>query len=146
VRYLAEEGFAHVERRALTGNQDRGDIAGIPGVVIEAKNCARTELAQWVDEAAIEQANDGADYAAVWHHRRGKAHPADGFVTVTGAMFVRLLRSAGYGGPVEVAAEVTHLVRPGGGSMDCCGRTPFELPRTDRMTVDRIAATCTGGK
>jgi hypothetical protein len=96
-RLLAAEGFPHVERRALTGNQDRGDIAGIPGVVIEAKNCARTELAGWVDEAAIEQANDGADYSAVWHHRRGKASAADGFVTMSGATFVRLLRQAGYG-------------------------------------------------
>ncbi|WP_433368398.1 hypothetical protein ACQPZX_41485 [Actinoplanes sp. CA-142083] len=96
-RYLAEEGFPHVERRALTGNRDRGDIAGIPGVVIEAKNTQRDQLAAWVDEAAIEQANDNADYAAVWHHRRGKASAAEGFVTMTGAAFVRLLRAAGYG-------------------------------------------------
>lgn len=96
-RYLAEEGFPHVERRALTGNRDRGDIAGIPGVVIEAKNTQRAELAAWIDEAAIEQANDRADHSAVWHHRRGKACAADGFVTMTGATFVRLLRSAGYG-------------------------------------------------
>lgn len=98
-RLLAVEGFPHVERRALNGTQDRGDVAGIPGVVIEAKNCRQTQLAAWVDEAAIEQANDGADYSAVWHHRRGKASPADGFVTMTGATFVRLLRAAGYGGP-----------------------------------------------
>lgn len=97
VRFLADQGFPHVERRALTGSQDRGDIAGIPGVVIEAKNTQRAELAAWVDEAAIEQANDNADYSAVWHHRRGRACAADGFVTMTGASFVRLLRAAGYG-------------------------------------------------
>lgn len=102
-RYLAGEGFPHVERRALTGSQDRGDIAGIPGVVIEAKNAARTELAGWVDEAAIEQANDGADYSVVWHHRRGKASAGEGFVTMTGASFVRLLRTAGYGTPLANA-------------------------------------------
>lgn len=100
-RYLAGEGFPHVERRALNGTQDRGDIAGIPGWVIEAKNCKRDELPAWIDEAAAEQTNDGAEFAAVWHHRRGKASPADGFVTMDGATFVRLLRAAGYGQPTD---------------------------------------------
>jgi hypothetical protein len=99
-RLLAAEGFPHAERRALKGTADRGDIAGIAGWVVEAKNCARTELAAWLDEASAEQANDGAAYAAVWHHRRGKASPADGFVTMTGATFIRLLRQAGYGDPL----------------------------------------------
>lgn len=99
VGYLTEHGFSHAERRALTGSQDRGDIAGVPGWVLEAKNCSATSLGVWVDEALAEQANDGADYAAVWHHRRGKSSPADGFVTMTGATFVRLVRQAGYGTP-----------------------------------------------
>jgi len=103
VDYLTEHGFPHAERRALTGSQDRGDIAGVPGWVLEAKNCARDALGGWIDEATTEQANDGADYAAVWHHRRGKASPADGFVTMTGASFLRLIRQAGYGDP-EVTA------------------------------------------
>lgn len=101
VRYLVEEGFVQVERRALSGTSDRGDIAGIPGWVLEAKNCQRTELAAWVDEAALEQANDGAQFSAVWHHRRGRSRPADGFVTMTGETFVRLLRHAGYGDPLS---------------------------------------------
>lgn len=101
VRHLATEGFPHIERRALNGTQDRGDIAGIPGWVLEAKNCRSMDLAGWVDEAAIEQANDGAEFSAVWHHRRGKATPADGYVTMTGATFTRLLRQAGYGEPLS---------------------------------------------
>jgi hypothetical protein len=105
-RHLVEEGFPHVERRALSGTSDRGDLAGIPGWVLEAKNCQRTELAGWVDEAAIEQANDGAEFSAVWHHRRGKASPADGFVTMSGATFVRLLRHAGYGEPLSAPQSV----------------------------------------
>jgi len=58
---------------------------------------------RWMDEAIAEQANGGADYAVVWHHRRGKASPGDGFVTMTGAAWVRLIRQAGYGDP-EVPA------------------------------------------
>jgi hypothetical protein len=100
-RYLAGEGFPHVERRALSGTQDRGDIAGIPGWVLEVKNCRATTLAAWVDEAAVEQANDGAEYSAVWHHRVGRAHPSAGYVTMSGATFVRLLRQAGYGEPLR---------------------------------------------
>lgn len=94
-KHLAAEGFPNIERRVLNGSQDRGDVAGIPGWVIEAKNCARTELAAWIDEATKEQANDGAEFSAVWHHRRGKGQPADGFVTMTGATFTRILKALG---------------------------------------------------
>lgn len=94
-RYLVGEGFTQVERRTLSGAADRGDLLGLPGWVIESKNCRRLELASWVDEAAIEQANAGAAWSAVWHHRPGKASPADGYVTMTGATFARLLREMG---------------------------------------------------
>lgn len=29
--------------------------------------------------------------------------------------------------------------------MPCCGRTPFEVPRDDRMTLDESLVTCYGG-
>lgn len=96
VDYLRANGVPHAERRAKNGAKDRGDVAGIPGVVIEGKNARRDELAAWVDEAEVERANDGADLAVVWHHRRGKASPADGYVTMTGATLLRLLVAAGY--------------------------------------------------
>lgn len=91
---LRAAGFAQAERRSLNGVSDRGDIAGVVGTVIEAKNCARTELATWVDEAEIEAANDDARYGVVWHHRRGRAAPEGGFVTMSGAVFLRLLADA----------------------------------------------------
>lgn len=96
VDYLREHGAPHAERRALGGTNDRGDIAGLPGVVIEAKSAARVELAGWVDEALVEQVNDGAQVGAVWHKRRGKTSPGAGFVTMSGQQFVRLLTAAGY--------------------------------------------------
>ena len=44
-------------------------------------------------------------------------------------------------GRVEV--EVTHACPPGDAAVTpCCGRTPFELPRTDRMTLDSALVTC----
>lgn len=91
VRYLVDSGFPLAERRALAGAFDQGDITGVPAV-IEAKNCRRDELAAWVDEATSEAVNAGVDVGVVWHHRRGKASPGEGFVTMSGAAFVRLLR------------------------------------------------------
>lgn len=95
VEFLA--GFwPHVERRSLNGAKDKGDIAGIPGVVIEAKNSNRTELASWVDEAEAEGANAAADVRVVWMHRRGKSSAEHGYVVMTGGQFAYLLKEAGY--------------------------------------------------
>jgi len=38
---------------------------------------------------------------------------------------------------------VTHLCPPTGQALTpCCGRSPFELPRTDRITLDPNLVTC----
>lgn len=105
VRYLHTRGWLHAERRALSGSQDRGDVAGIPGVVIEVKNCKRDELGAWVDEAEQERANDGAVHSAVWHKRRGTTDPGAWFVTMTGEQYADLLIDAGHGdsAPTEKA-------------------------------------------
>lgn len=99
VEHLRAHGFPHAERRLAGATKDRGDIAGVPGVVIEVKNCERTELGAWVDEAVLEQANDGADYGLVWHKRRGRGDAGAWYATLPAAQLVRLLRQAGYGTP-----------------------------------------------
>lgn len=53
------------------------------------------------DEAVEETRNARADVGVVWAHRRGKASPADGYVVMTGDQFAWLLKSAGYGHPIE---------------------------------------------
>ena len=97
VDYLREQGWLYAERRALSGRFDRGDVAGVVGVVIEAKSAAKVELAAWLDEANAEAVNDHADLGVVWFKRRRKASPAGGFVLMDGVTFVQLLRCAGYG-------------------------------------------------
>lgn len=92
VNYLRAVGFTQAERRTLNGSKDRGDIAGIPGVVVEVKNCARQELGAWIAEAEIERDNDNASLGVVWHKRRGKGNPGDWFVTMSGRQFAALLR------------------------------------------------------
>jgi hypothetical protein len=92
VQYLRDMGFTQAERRTLNGHYDRGDIAGIPGTVIEVKNCARQELAGWIAEAERERDNDNATLGVVWHKLRGRSHPSKWFVTMSGEQFIALLR------------------------------------------------------
>lgn len=96
VAALRQRYWPHAERRALAGKNDRGDIAGLPLVVIEAKNHKTITLAAWMDELADEIANDGADLGCVWIKRRGKARAVDGYVVMFPDDFMELLRQAGY--------------------------------------------------
>jgi len=82
VEYLQANGFPHAERRVTQGSQDRGDVAGVNHWVLEIKNHARMELADWVDQSIAEAINAGGQYSAVVHKRRGR--PAGGaYVTMT---------------------------------------------------------------
>lgn len=70
--YLRDRLGLPVERRVDGGTRDRGDVAGIPGWVLEAKACRAIDLAGWMDEAIKEAANDGAPFYAVVAKRRMK--------------------------------------------------------------------------
>jgi len=96
VTYLQTRGWPTAERRALAGRNDRGDIAGVVGVCIEAKSAARLELAVWADQTRAETINAAARVGAVWIRRRGKPNPADGYVLLDGHTFTELLKEAGY--------------------------------------------------
>lgn len=73
VDYLVSHGLPYAERRALEGKNDRGDVSGIPSVVIEAKNAARITLAEWVDEMLVEKQNANAQIGVVVFPRRNCA-------------------------------------------------------------------------
>ncbi|MEW1547510.1 hypothetical protein [Streptomyces tsukubensis] len=62
VRYLAEFGFHQAERRALRGENDAGDVAGIPGVCIEIKGDRSNKVSAWKLETVREAANAKADF------------------------------------------------------------------------------------
>lgn len=64
VRYL-QNWWPAAERRALSGNKDKGDVAGIPGVVVEVKAAQRQELAAWKRETLIERQNAGVGQCAL---------------------------------------------------------------------------------
>lgn len=93
VEYLRSQGFSTVERRALSGNLDKGDIAGVPYFAIEVKNCKTTTLAAWVAEANVEAFNAAEPYGVVWHKRSGRSSPGDWYVTMDGKTFTELAAS-----------------------------------------------------
>lgn len=89
-------GDARIERMPLTGNKDRGDIAGLrtvlgEKVVVEAKNHARLNLSGWIAEAERERGNADAAVAVVVFKRVGKGQARDQFVLMTAENFAVLL-------------------------------------------------------
>lgn len=74
VRYL-QNWWPAAERRALSGNKDKGDVAVIPGVVVEVKAAARPMLAAWRREALVEMRNAGASACILVVKRPYKSVP-----------------------------------------------------------------------
>lgn len=75
VRYLKETIGGDVERRTLSGSNDRGDVQGVflgdERVVIECKAHRELKLSEWLKEADREAENDGAAFGIVVAKRRG---------------------------------------------------------------------------
>jgi hypothetical protein len=102
-------GDTRIDIRPKNGTNDRGDIGGVrtirgADVVVEVKNRARMELAEWVDEAEVERGNADAGGAVVVHKRKGKGAAGDQYVTMTLDTFTWLLE----GGPVDTDPVVVH--------------------------------------
>lgn len=93
VEFLRVNGFPYVERRALEGINDRGDIAGIPGVVLECKATKAIDLATAMTEAEKEAKNAGVRiFAAVIKRRMKPTSEAYGVVPLW--LLAELLRDA----------------------------------------------------
>lgn len=95
VRYFTNRGALNVERRAQSGANDRGDIAGVIGAAIEVKACARMELAAWVDEAQTEMVNAEGDIGIVVAKRRGTTDPGNWYAILPVSQLTTLLAESG---------------------------------------------------
>lgn len=93
VDYLATHGWPFAERRTTEGRNDRGDVAGIPGWVVEAKNCKAISLATWMDEAEKEAKSAGVSRYAVVFPRRSHA-TGKAYAVITLELLAELMRSA----------------------------------------------------
>lgn len=97
--YLAEElDSDYIERRRLSGVNDRGDITGVRDargqrLVLELKDYGgRITPGPWVEEAHIEMGNDSAVAGVVVAKRRGTTNPGAQYVLMTVNDLVALIR------------------------------------------------------
>jgi hypothetical protein len=87
-----EERKIRATRIPLSGAIAKGDIEllDLP-FLIESKNCHKMTLADWIEQLKKEVGYSTRVAGFVWHHRSGKAHPKDGYVTTTGEQFMDTL-------------------------------------------------------
>ena len=94
--YLNTHVDDRIERRRMSGANDRGDISGLRHmggrIVVECKDYGgQLKPGPWVEEAHIEAGNDSALLGIVVAKRRGTTAPGDQFVLMTLADLVALL-------------------------------------------------------
>ena len=89
-------GLVNVERRRLAGVNDMGDIAGWPGVCVEIKSGARTNIAGWLAELAVEKSNSHATTGFVAVRPKGKPDPEDWYAVLTLPDLMHLMDQAGW--------------------------------------------------
>ena len=74
--------FENIERRALHGNTDKGDIAGVADWTFELKNRRELNIGGAVDEARVEAAHAGTRFYAAIVKRPRKGSPAEAFAVM----------------------------------------------------------------
>lgn len=84
--------FPYVERRALRGTGDLADIAGIPGAVIEVKNCREWRLSEWL-RATVAKAlpSRSLPFVVIKAPGKGTARVGEWFAVTDVATMARLL-------------------------------------------------------
>lgn len=105
--YAKQWGLLHIERRHLAGSNDKGDIAGWPGVCVEVKSGAKLDLPGWLAELDAEIRNANADTGFVAIRPKGKPHPSQWYAALPLPVLMRLMLGAGWiakGADGEVAA------------------------------------------
>jgi predicted lipoprotein len=90
VEFLKSHGFPYAERRALCGTSDKGDVSGVPGVMLECKNEAKVTLGAYADEVKVQTANAGASIGVAVVKRRNRG-PADAYVVMTLEQFAAMI-------------------------------------------------------
>lgn len=93
---LRGHGHPYAERAlGLGAHYDRGDIGGVPGFYLEAKDCARHELAKWSDEARVQAAvagtRAGVELVPVLVIKRRLEHPERAYAVLELARFAEVI-------------------------------------------------------
>lgn len=95
IKWLRARGRPHVERRIPGMADDRGDLTGWPGVVVECKNAARIELGSWLTQLEAEMVVAEADTGVLVIKRRGMTDPGRYYAVTTLDRWEQLMTEAG---------------------------------------------------
>jgi hypothetical protein len=95
VKWLQAHGWPACERRALAGNSDRGDVAGIADFCGEVKDCKSHTYGPWLRELDVEMTNSGARFGAVIAKRRGTTDVGEWFAVMPVRVLADLMKEAG---------------------------------------------------
>jgi len=90
VDYLRTHGQPYAERRALCGTSDKGDVSGVPGVMLECKAEKTVTLGAYADEVKVQTANAGASVGVAVVKRRNRG-PADAYVLMSLSQFAEMI-------------------------------------------------------
>ena len=101
--YLRFNGYPNAERRALTGANDQGDIAGTGNLVWEVKNQRTYKIPEWLEETIQETTNAGADFGflIIKPNGIGLKRVNDWWAVMNVDDLLGLLARAGYGSQDE---------------------------------------------
>jgi Holliday junction resolvase len=95
VTWLRQSGRTWIERRALAGAKDQGDVAGWPGIVIEVKAAKAHDLAGWVRELEVEIVNAAAETGVVIAKKKGTTNVDDWYAILPARRWLQLMDEAG---------------------------------------------------
>lgn len=96
VKYLIANGWKHAERRIAGSNVDKGDIYGIIGCVIEAKNEKKITLSDYMKELEVEMKNAKANTGAAVVKKKGTTDVGQAYAVMPVSVWIQLLKEAGY--------------------------------------------------
>jgi Holliday junction resolvase len=90
--YLRQNGWPEADRRYGAGNvNDKGDIIGVPGFTIEAKNHKTHDFSGWLREAEVERVNAGTRFGVVLA-KRSRKPVGEAYVVMTFDTFIQIMK------------------------------------------------------
>jgi len=90
-KWLRKLGWIHAERSRAGWTDDRGDIDGMPGVVVEVKNCKTISIPEWLRELEVEITNAQAWTGAVIAKRKGSTDVDDWYAIMPAKIWGELM-------------------------------------------------------
>jgi hypothetical protein len=105
-KWLREWGWVHAERSRAGWQDDRGDIDGLPGVVVEVKNQKTIDIPGYLGELEVEMENADAWTGVCIVKRRGSVDVDDWYAMMPASVWAQLLTM------IEFPTETPNTPKP----------------------------------